>query len=159
MTVIIGIDPHKSTHTAVAICGNEVELASITLRATCQQTDRLLKWAEPLGPRTWAIESAGGLGYLLSQQLVDAGERVVDVPATLASRVRVLGSGRSNKNDANDALSVAIAALRARLRIEWATTRSRLILDSRQLALPITMKSFGCWPSGTTTSGGSGTRW
>jgi len=113
MTVIIGIDPHKSTHTAVAICGDEAELASITLRATCQQTDRLLKWAEPLGPRTWAIESAGGLGYLLSQQLVDAGEHVVDVPATLASRVRVLGSGRSNKNDANDALSVAIAALRA----------------------------------------------
>ncbi|HJX53990.1 MAG TPA: transposase, partial [Polyangia bacterium] len=39
--------------------------------------------------------------------------RVLDVPATLASRVRVLGTGRSNKNDPNDALSVAIAALRS----------------------------------------------
>jgi hypothetical protein len=29
---------------------------------------------------------------LLAQQLVDAGEYVVDVPATLASRVRLLGS-------------------------------------------------------------------
>ncbi|HVF32715.1 MAG TPA: transposase, partial [Acidimicrobiales bacterium] len=48
----------------------------------------------------------------LAQQLVDAGEHVVDVPATLASRVRVLSSGRSNKNDPNDARSVAIAALR-----------------------------------------------
>jgi transposase len=38
---------------------------------------------------------------------------VVDVPATLSSRVRVLGSGRSNKNDPNDARAVAIAALRA----------------------------------------------
>ena len=35
------------------------------------------------------------------------------MPATLAARVRVLGSGRSNKNDSNDALSVAIAALHA----------------------------------------------
>jgi hypothetical protein len=37
---------------------------------------------------------------------------VVDVPATLASRIRVLGTGRSDKNDPNDALSVAVAALR-----------------------------------------------
>jgi transposase len=113
MTTIIGIDPHKSTHTAVAVCDDEAELANISLRATRQQVEKLLKWAEPLGPRTWAIESAGGLGYLLAQQLVDAGEWVVDVPATLASRVRVLGSGRSNKNDSNDARSVAIAALRS----------------------------------------------
>ena len=71
-----------------------------------------MAWAQPLGARRWAIESAGGLGYLLAQQLVDAGEIVLDVPATLASRIRVLGTGRSDKNDPNDALSVAIAALR-----------------------------------------------
>ena len=55
----------------------------------------------------------GWVGYLLARQLVAAGERVLDVPATLAARVRVLGTGRSNKNDTNDALSVAVAALRA----------------------------------------------
>jgi transposase len=60
----------------------------------------------------WAIESVGGLGDLLARQLVEAGEVVLDVPATLASRIRVLGNGRSDKNDPNDALSVAIAALR-----------------------------------------------
>jgi transposase len=53
-----------------------------------------------------------GCGQLLAQQLVDAGETVLDVPATLASRIRVLGTGRSDKNDPNDALPVAIAALR-----------------------------------------------
>ena len=42
-----------------------------------------------------------------------AGEEVLDVPALLAARVRLLGSGRSNKNDPNDARSVAIAAMRA----------------------------------------------
>lgn len=113
MTVIIGVDPHKASHTAVAIDGDESELATIKVRSTRRQVHQLLAWAEPLGKRTWAIESAAGLGYLLSQQLVDAGEHVIDVPATLASRVRLLGSSRSNKNDPNDALSVAVAALRS----------------------------------------------
>jgi hypothetical protein len=113
MSVMIGVDPHKATHTAVAIDGAEAELARVRIRATRKQVPQLLGWAEPLGERVWAIESAGGLGYLLSQQLVAAGETVLDVPATLAARIRVLGTGRSDKNDPNDALSVAIAALRA----------------------------------------------
>jgi transposase len=112
MAVVIGVDPHKATHTAVAIDRDEAELGSARVRATRKQVPQLLHWAEPLGERTWAIESAGGLGYLLAQQLVAAGETVLDVPATLASRIRVLGTGRSDKNDPNDALSVAIAALR-----------------------------------------------
>src|SRR5215207_2261192 len=112
MPVIIGVDPHKATHTAVAIDHAEVELARARVRATRKQVPQLLRWAEPLGERTWAVESAGGLGYLLSQQLVAAGETVLDVPSTLAARIRVLGTGRSDKNDPNDALSVAIAALR-----------------------------------------------
>ena len=73
----------------------------------------LLAWADGIRPRTWAVESAGGMGYLLAQQLVAAGETVVDVPATLASRVRVLASGQSTKSDPNDARSVAVAALHA----------------------------------------------
>jgi transposase len=113
MAVMIGVDPHKGSHTAVVIDGDEVELASVTVRATRRQVDELLGWATRFENRIWAIESAGGLAYLLGQQLVAAGERVMDVPATLAARVRVLGSGRSNKNDSDDALSVAIAALHA----------------------------------------------
>lgn len=113
MHVIIGVDPHKASHTAVAIGDDEGELAAVKVRATRRQVTQLLSWAVPFEKRTWAIESACGLGYLLSQQLVAAGETVVDVPATLASRVRVLGTGRSDKNDPNDARSVAIAALRA----------------------------------------------
>jgi transposase len=111
--VMIGVDPHKGSHTAVAIDQDEARLAKMKLRATRRQVDQLLEWAERFEERTWAIESAGGLGYLLAQQLLNAGERVLDVPATLAARVRVLGTGRSNKNDPNDAHSVAVAALRA----------------------------------------------
>jgi len=113
MTVTIGIDPHKSTHTAVAVDRDEQPLARLTLPANGAQTERLLAWAEPLdADRVWAIESAAGLGRLLAQQLVAAGERVVDVPPTLAARVRLLGSSKSSKNDPNDALSTAIAGLR-----------------------------------------------
>lgn len=113
MKVMIGVDPHKGSHTAVAIDEREEELAKLKVRATRRQVDQLLAWATPFESRTWAVESAGGLGYLLTQQLVEAGESVLDVPATLAARVRVLGNGRSNKNDPNDALSVAVAALRS----------------------------------------------
>ncbi len=113
MAVMIGVDPHKGSHTAVAIDRDETELSSVTVRATRRQVDEVLRWAAGFEDRIWAIESAGGLGYLLARQLVAAGEQVLDVPATLAARVRVLGSGRSNKNDSNDALSVAIAALHA----------------------------------------------
>lgn len=112
MHVIIGIDPHKASHTAVAIDNGETELSRKKVRATRAQVDQLLGWAEPFRSRTWAVESADGLGYLLSQQLVAAGEDVLDVPATLAARTRVLGTGRSTKTDPNDALSVAVTALR-----------------------------------------------
>lgn len=131
MTVMIGIDPHKASHAACAIDDNERELARLQVRAGRRQLEKLLCWARPFGARTWAIESAAGLGYLLGQQLVAAGECVVDVPATLSSRVRVLGSGRSNKNDPNDAHAVAIAALRApslaAVRAEDHTTVLRLL--------------------------------
>ncbi len=114
MVTTIGIDPHKATHTAVAINGSETVLGEITIPADRSQTKTLLDWAQRLDGdgRVWAVEAAGGLGFLLSQQLVASGEHVVDVPPVLASRVRVLGSGRSEKNDPNDARSVAIAALR-----------------------------------------------
>jgi transposase len=113
LNVMIGVDPHKGSHTAVAIDGAEAELARLQVPARADQVVKLLAWAAPFRSRTWAVESAGGLGLLLSEQLVAAGEHVVDVPATLAARVRVLGTGRANKNDPNDARSVAIAALRA----------------------------------------------
>ena len=110
---IIGIDPHKATHTAVAIDDNEVVLDELRLRASPIQAQRLREWADGFEKRQWAVESANGLGYLVAQQLVAAGETVFDVPPVLASRVRVLGTGHSQKNDPNDARSVAIAALRS----------------------------------------------
>src|SRR5713226_3103073 len=111
--VMIGIDPHKGSHTAVAISAAEEPLGELRVRASAAQAGPLAEsaWAWP--ERTWAVEGAGGLGHLLAQQLVAAGERVLDVPPKLAARVRLLQAGDTGKNDPNDAFSVAVAALRS----------------------------------------------
>ena len=111
--VMIGVDPHKGSHTAVVIGAAEEPLGQVRVRASAAQAERLLAWAAAWPERTWAVEGAGGLGHLLAQQLVAAGERVLDVQPKLAARVRLLAAGAVNKNDPNDARSVAIAALRS----------------------------------------------
>jgi transposase len=113
VAVMIGIDPHKASHTAVAIDPAEVPLGQLQVRACAAQAERLLAWAQAWPQRTWAVEGAGGVGHLLAQQLLAAGERVLDVPPKLAARVRLLAAGNINKNDPNDARSVAVAALRS----------------------------------------------
>ena len=112
MGVMIGIDPHKGSHTAVVVDDREVVIDQIRVKTTAGQLGQLRAWASGYVDRCWAVESARGMGYLISQQLVAAGERVIDVPPMMASRVRLLGSGKSQKTDPNDARSVAIAALR-----------------------------------------------
>ena len=111
--VMIGVDPHKASHTAVAISAAEEPLGELRVRACAAQAERLLAWAAAWPQRTWAVEGAGGLGHLLAQQLLAAGERVLDVPPKLGARVRLLAAGDTNKNDPNDARSVAVAALRS----------------------------------------------
>ena len=111
--VMIGIDPHKSSHTAVAIGAGEEGLGELRVTACPSQAEQLLAWAQVWPERIWAIEGAAGLGNLLAQQLVAAGEQVLDVPPKLAARVRLLQAGDTNKNDPNDAFSVAVAALRS----------------------------------------------
>jgi transposase len=111
--VMIGIDPHKGSHTAFALDASETKLGQVRVRATVGQVEGLLEWAQRWPERSWAIEGAGGLGYLLAQQLLAAGERVLNVQPKLAARVRLLNTGQVNKNDPNDARSVAIAALRS----------------------------------------------
>jgi transposase len=110
---MIGIDPHKASHTAFAVSAQEVKLGQIRVRASSTQVENLRTWADEWPERVWAIEGATGLGRLLAQQLLGAGEQVLDVQPKLAARVRLLNTGQVNKNDPNDARSVAVAALRS----------------------------------------------
>jgi transposase len=108
--ITIGIDPHKASHTAVALdAGGRVqgELRCLANQATLE---RLLRWAERWPERIWAVEGAAGLGHLLAQQLVAREETVLDVPATLAARARLLAPGHGRKTDGIDTASVARVA-------------------------------------------------
>ena len=58
--------------------------------------------------RVWAVEGSNGAGRPLAQRLLADGEHVVDVPAKLAARVRLLDTGHGRKTDAHDAHSVAV---------------------------------------------------
>ena len=109
---VIGIDPHKGSHTAAALDGDEELVGELRVEAGPRQHDELLGFAARFAPRTWAIESASGWGALLAQQLVAAGETVVDVPPALSARARLL-DGR-DKTDGHDARSAAVVALRHR---------------------------------------------
>jgi len=60
--VMIGVDPHKGSHTAVAIGAAEEPLGEARVRASTAQAGRLLAWAAAWPERTWAIEGAGGWG-------------------------------------------------------------------------------------------------
>jgi len=108
MAVMIGIDPHKRSHTAVAINGTDEVLGQLRVTADRRQLDRLLGFAATWPERVWAVENANGLGRLLSRQLLAAGETVIDVPAKLSARVRAL-SGAGHKTDSHDARSTAVA--------------------------------------------------
>jgi hypothetical protein len=62
MTVVIGVDPHKGSHTATAIDASERQLAEMRVGARQGQLEELLGWSARFDERVWAVESAGGLG-------------------------------------------------------------------------------------------------
>ena len=78
---MIGVDPHKASHTAVAVSGAEEPLGELRVRASGATAGmgRALAGAD-LGRRR-----VGGLGHLLAQQLLSAGERVLDVQPKLGA--------------------------------------------------------------------------
>ena len=112
----------------MAIGADEEPLRQVRVRASAAQAPKLVAWAADWPERTWAVESASGLGYLLAQQLVAAGERVLDIQPKLGARVRLLATGASGKNDPNDARSVAIAALRPKTAAEVAVAGHAAVL-------------------------------
>jgi transposase len=133
--ITIGIDPHKASLTAVALDTDGQPLATrrVTVNAAAFKT--LIGWAARWPQRRFAVEGAAGLGRGIAQLLAAAGEDVVDVPATLAARARLLDTGGSRKSDLADAASVAHAAMRhKRLRqvvAEDHHTRLRLLSERR----------------------------
>jgi transposase len=109
---VIGIDPHKGSHSAAVLDQHEQLVGELRVRAGRRQCEELVEFAARFEPRCWAIEGASGTGALLAQQLVAVGETVLDVPPTLSARARLLDAGRIDKTDAHDARAAAVVALR-----------------------------------------------
>jgi hypothetical protein len=110
--MVIGIDAHKRSHTAVTVDEMGRQGFVKTVGTTTQDHLRLLKWAVGLAEeRLWAIEDCRHLTRRLERDLIAAGESVVRVSPKLMAHVR--DSARSyGKSDPIDALAVARAALR-----------------------------------------------
>ena len=59
--VMIGVDPHKGSLTAVAVSAAEEPLGQLRVRASAVQAERLLGWARAWPERAWAVEGADGI--------------------------------------------------------------------------------------------------
>ena len=88
--VVIGVDPHKKSVTFEARDAREILHATGSFPTDAAGYRLLIRYARQWPERIWAVEGANGIGRPLAQRLLAAGERVLDVPAKLAARARVL---------------------------------------------------------------------
>lgn len=110
--IVVGVDPHKKTHTAVAVIQTSGELkGELTVKARGQGHEELLAWARGLDrERLFALEDCRHVSGALERFLIAHGERVVRVSPKLMGQSR-RGSRSYGKSDSIDALAVARAAL------------------------------------------------
>ena len=110
--VTIGIDPHKQTHSAVAVDRVGREVSRRTEPAVREGFGKLLGWARRLdGDRVWVLEDCRHVSGPLERFLIDHGEAVIRLAPNLMAGARQSVRERG-KSDPIDALAVARAALR-----------------------------------------------
>jgi hypothetical protein len=113
--VLLGVDPHKDTHTVVVVDEAGRQLDQTTVPARTLGHGELVGWARMRWPgsaqRIWAVEDCRHVSGRLERDLLAAGERVVRVPPRLMAGARQ-AVRTPGKSDPIDALAVARAALR-----------------------------------------------
>jgi transposase len=135
--IVVGIDPHKKTHTAVAVDGvTGAEVGELTVNARAKGHDRLLEWARSVDEeRIFAVEDCRHVSGNLQRFLLARGERMKPVPPKLMARTRRSARTRG-KSDPIDARAVAQAALRhpelPEAVLEGVDREVRLLLDHRE---------------------------
>ncbi|GAF43018.1 IS110 family RNA-guided transposase [Rhodococcus wratislaviensis] len=133
--VMIAVDPHKASWTAAAVDAKLRALATIRVSVGDDGYRTLRRFARRWRDAGWAIEGATGLGAPLTNRLSDDGVDVIDVPAKLAARVRLLSAGHGRKSDDTDAVSVGVAALTGHglttARMDATVTALRAIVEHR----------------------------
>jgi transposase len=145
MVVVVGIDVHKSTHTAVAVDEAGRQLGEHTVRATSAGHRQLARWAagvaagvgqdSRVGGTEFAVEDCRHLTVGLERDLLAAGEVVVRVPPKLMAQTRSSARTRG-KSDPIDALAIARAAVREpglpRAEHTPSSRQVRLLVDHRE---------------------------
>jgi transposase len=135
--MVVGIDPHKNTHTAAVVDGVTGEQVGVlTVKARPAGHERLLAWARSLhGDLLFAVEDCRHVSGGLQRFLLARGERVVAVPPKLMAGAR-RGARTRGKSDPIDARAVATAALRhpdlPPAHLAGAERDVRLVLDHRE---------------------------
>jgi transposase len=132
--IVIGLDVHKQSVTAVAVdeAGRPLEEKVIAVGS-----DELLDWAAALDDaRLWAVEDCRQLTRWLERQLLSVGEDLVRVPPKLTVPERRAGRTRG-KSGPIDALAIARAAIRepnlSRPRADERVYREiKLLIDHRE---------------------------
>jgi transposase len=134
--IVIGVDPHKLSATIEVIDQHEKVLATGRFSTDKAGYAAMRKHVAAWPDRVWAVEGSNGAGRSLAQRLLADGEQVVDVPAKLAARARMLDTGHGRKTDAHDAHAVAVAAVRAKelrvLALDPELEALRMLVDRRE---------------------------
>ena len=110
--VFIGVDPHKLSVTIEVVDDHESVLGTGRFATDKAGYAAMRKQVRGWPERVWAVEGSNGAGRPLAQRLLAHGEHVVDVPAKLSARARLLDTGHNRKTDAHDAHAVAVVAVR-----------------------------------------------
>src|SRR3954454_12120860 len=134
--VIIGVDPHKLSATIEVVDEHKRVLGSGRFSTDRAGYAAMRRYAKSWPDRVCAVEGANGVGRPLAQRLLEAGERVLAVPAKLAARVRLFDTGHNRKTDALDAHSIAVVAVRTAnlrvLRVDGELEALRMLSDRRE---------------------------
>lgn len=134
--LVIGVDPHKDSHTLVAVDGAGCKRGQLTVPARQDGHLRAVTWTRRFDePARWAVEDCRHVAGGLLRDLLAAGQSVVAVPPKLTARTRASVRQRG-KSDPIDALAVARAAQREpglpAARLDEEALDLRLLVDHRR---------------------------
>ena len=132
----IGVDPHKRTHSAVAVDQVGTEVSGVTESAARDGFGALLRWSRSLPDpkRVWVIEDCRHVSGRFERFLLDRGETTVRLPPRLMANAREAVRERG-KSDPIDALAIARTALREGIENLPAARLAGPELEIRQLAV------------------------
>jgi transposase len=99
--VIIGVDPHKLSATIEVVDGHERLLGTGRFATGQAGYTAMRRYVKAWPDRVWAVEGSNGAGRPLLNELLEAGEQVVDVPAKLAARVRLFDAGHNRETESD----------------------------------------------------------